>query len=69
MNKSTNGVLAKIAVALIVAAILGVFGFATTLDNRLDAHDVRMARYESDMGHMKAMLEKIDRKLEKALSR
>lgn len=67
--KINNGVIMKIVIPLIIAAVLGVFGFANHLDNRVNAHDVDLARQETQIENQAAMLERMDAKLDRLLER
>ena len=60
--KASNNTIVKIATALIIAAILGVFGFATNLDKRIDRHDVEFAKMGKDIEYIKKGVEELLKK-------
>ena len=55
--KAGNNTIVKIATTLIVAAIIGVFGFASNLDRRIDRHDVEFAKMGKDIDYIKQGVE------------
>ncbi len=57
--KANNNVVTKIVTALIVAALLGFFGFTTSLDKRIDRHDVEFARIGKDIEYIKEGVDKL----------
>ncbi len=57
--KANNNIVAKIITAIIIAAVLGVFGFATNLDRRIDRHDVEFAKMGKDIEYIKLGVEKL----------
>lgn len=57
--KVNNNVITKVVAALIVAALLGVFGFSTNLDRRIDRHDVEFAKMGKDIEYIKEGVRKL----------
>lgn len=57
--KINNSLITKVIAALIIAALLGVFGFATNLDRRIDRHDVEFAKMGKDIEYIKKGIEKL----------
>lgn len=57
--KVNNNVITKVLAALIIAALLGVFGFANNLDKRIDRHDVEFAKMGKDIEYIKKGVEKL----------
>lgn len=55
--KSNNNIVAKIITALIITAVIGVFGFAANLDRRIDKHDVEFAKMGKDIEYIKKGVE------------
>lgn len=59
MLKVNNNTVTKIVATLIIAAVLGVFGFAANLDRRIDRHDVEFAKMGKDIEYIKVGIEKL----------
>lgn len=57
--KVNNNIVARIVTVLIIAAVLGVFGFAANLDKRIDRHDVEFAKMGKDIEYIKKGVEKL----------
>lgn len=57
--KVNNSAFVKIVTALIIAAIIGVFGFANNLDKRIDRHDVEFAKIGKDIEYIRKGMEKL----------
>ncbi len=60
--KGKNNMATKIAATLIIAAILGVFGFANNLDKRVDKHDIELAKIGKDIEYIKKGVEELLKK-------
>ncbi len=57
--KNKNNTAVKIVTALIIAAVIGVFGFANNLDKRVDKHDVEIAKIGKDIEYIKKGVEEL----------
>lgn len=51
--KVNNSIITKVVTALIIAALLGFFGFANNLEKRIDRHDVEFAKMGKDIEYIK----------------
>ena len=57
--KTNNNTVTKIVTALIIAAVLGVFGFARGLDRRIDKHDIELAKIGKDIEYIREGIDKL----------
>lgn len=57
--KVNNNTVTRVITALIIAAVLGIFGFATNLDKRIDRLDVEFAKMGKDIEYIKESAEKL----------